>query len=50
MAVAIIRGAFLGVAQDAIGFGGFLEFLFGFVITGVAVRMEFQRQPAVRRF
>src|SRR6185312_1508859 len=50
MAVAIVGGAFLGVAQDTIGFGVFLKFLFRFMIAGVAVGMKFERQPAVRRF
>ena len=50
MAEAVIGGAFLGVAQDAIRFGGFLEFLFGFVVARIAVGMKFQRELAVGAF
>ena len=50
MAVAVISGALLGIAQDAIGFGGFLEFFFRFVIAGIAIGVKFERKPAVRRF
>src|SRR6185369_2902426 len=50
MAVTIVSGALLGIAQDAIGLRGFLEFFLGLVIAGIAVRMKFERKPAVRRF
>src|SRR5665213_2465263 len=50
MAEAVIGGALLGVAQNAIGFGGFFEFFFGFVVAGIAVGMKFQRKPTVRCF
>ena len=47
MAIAIVGGALLRIAQDAVGFGGFLEFFFGLLIVGIAIRMVFQRQLAV---
>ncbi len=47
MAEAIVGGALLRVAQDAIGLGGFLEFLFGVVVAGIAIGMKFERQLAV---
>ena len=50
MAVTIIRSAFLGVAQDAIGFGGFLELFLGFVIAGIAVGMEFEAPAGAKTF
>ena len=49
MAEAVVGGALLRIAQDAIGFGGFLEFLFGFVIAGIAVGMKFERKLAIGR-
>ncbi len=47
MAEAIVGGALLGVAQDAVSLGGFLEFLFRVVVAGIAIGMIFQRQLAV---
>ena len=38
MAEAVVSGALLRIAQDAIGFGGFLEFFLGAVIAGIPVR------------
>ena len=35
MAVTIVSGALLGIAQDAIGLRGFLEFFLGLVIAGL---------------
>ena len=45
--VAIVGGALLRIAQHAIGFGRFLEFLFGVVIVGIAIRMVFHGQLSV---
>ncbi len=39
VAIAVIGGAFLRIAQNAIGFGRFLELFFGRLIVGVAIRM-----------
>ena len=50
MAEAVIGGAFLRIAQNAIRFGGFLEFFFGLVIAGIAVGMKLQRELAIGRF
>ena len=50
MAVAIVGGALLRVAQDAVGFGGLFELLFGIRVVRVAVRMILQRQLAVGGF
>ena len=47
MAVAIVGGALLGIAEHAVRFGGFLEFFLGVLIVGVAVRMVFEREFAV---
>ena len=47
MAEAIVGGALLRVAQDAVRFGGFLEFFLGLVIAGIAIGMVLQRQLAV---
>ena len=47
MAVAIIGGALVGIAQDLIGLAGLLELLFRGVIAGVAVRMIFERLLAI---
>ena len=44
MPIAIISGAFLGIAQDAVRLGGFLESLFGILIVRIAIRVVFQRQ------
>ena len=46
--VLIVDLAFLGIAQDVVGFLNFLEALFGGLIAGVQVGMIFARQPAVR--
>ena len=47
MAEAIVGGALLGIAQNAIGLGGFLEFLFRVVVAGIAIGMIFQRELAI---
>ena len=43
MAEAIIGRAFLRIAENAVGFGRFLEFFFSVRIVGIAVRVELQR-------
>ncbi len=47
VAIAVISGALLGIAQDAVRLGGFLESLFGILIVGIAVRVVLERQFAV---
>ncbi len=44
MAIAVIGGAFLRIAQDAVRLGGFLESLFGILIVRIAVRVILERQ------
>ena len=50
MTEAVIAGALLGVAEDSIGFSSFLELLFGFRVTGIAVRVILHREFAVSGF
>ncbi|MCY1368905.1 hypothetical protein D9M69_559170 [compost metagenome] len=50
MAVAVIRGALLLIAQDLVGFLGFLELLFGFFAVRIAVRMVFHGQLSIGLF
>ena len=47
MAEAIVRGALLRIAQNAIGFGGFFEFFLGCVIAGIAIGMILHRELAI---
>jgi len=47
MAVAVVRGALLLIAQDGISLAALLEAFLGFIVAGVAVRMKLQRQLAV---
>ena len=42
MAVAIVGGALLRVAQNAVGLGGFFEFLLGVGIVRIAIRVVLQ--------
>ena len=44
MSEAVVGGALLRIAQNAIGLGGFLEFFFGVVIAGIAVGMMLPRR------
>ena len=50
VAVAIISGSLVGVAQGLVGFSEFLEFILSGVVARVLVRVEFHRQLAVRFF
>src|SRR5579871_838646 len=50
MSVAIIGGAFLRIAQDAIRFGRFLEILLGRMIVGIAIRMILHRHLLIGAF
>ena len=50
MAEAVVGGALLRIAQDAIGLGGFLELLLGMLVAGIAVGMMRQGKLAVRGF
>ena len=45
--VAIVSGAFLRIAQNAIRLRGLFESLFGILVTGVPVRMVLERKLAV---
>jgi hypothetical protein len=47
MAVAVVGGALVGVAQHLVGLAGLLELLFGGVVAGVAVRMVLERLLAI---
>ncbi len=47
MAELIIDGALVRIAQNLVGFLGFLEFVFGFGIVRIAIRMKFHGKPAV---
>jgi hypothetical protein len=47
MAVAVVGGALVGVAQHLVGLAGLLELLFGRVVAGVAVRMVLERLLAI---
>src|SRR5205823_1862052 len=42
----VVNLALLGIAQDVVGFGDLLEFLFGFLVAGIDVRMVLARQLA----
>ena len=50
VAVAIIGGALLRVAEHLIGLAALLESLFGFVVARIAVGMMLQGQLAIGRF
>ena len=50
MTVLVIDPTFLGVRQNVVGLGGFLEFFFGGLVTGVAVGMELKGQLAIGLF
>ena len=45
---AVVDGPLLGVGQDAVGLGGFLEPLLGLLAPGIAVGMVFQGELTVR--
>ena len=47
VAVLVVGGALLRVAQDFVGFAEFLEFFLGRLVAGILVRMKFDRQLAV---
>src|SRR5205823_714316 len=49
VSVAVVGGALLWIAQDAISFGRFLEFLLGMFIARIAVGMMRQGELAVGR-
>ena len=44
VAVTVVSGALLGIAQYAVGLGGLFELLLGLLIVGIAIRMILQRQ------
>jgi hypothetical protein len=50
MAVAVVSGALLRVAQNAVSLGGLLELVLGGGVVGMVVRVELPGQPPVGRF
>ncbi len=50
MAVAVVGGAFVGIAERFVGFAEFLELVLGGVVARVFVRVEFHREFAVGLF
>ena len=44
----IVDGALMGIAQDFVGFLALLEAVLGFRVVGIAIRMEFHGEPAIR--
>ncbi len=48
VAVAIVGGALVRVAQDRVGLGRFLEPLLGVRVVGVAIRMQIEGEATVR--
>ncbi len=44
----VVGRALLRIAQNAIGFRGFLEFLLGFLIVGIAVGMMLESELTIR--
>ena len=44
---AIVGGALIGVAEDGVSFGAFLEFFFCVGIVGIAIGMVLERELAV---
>src|SRR5262245_45131641 len=48
VAEAIVARALLGVAQDGVRFRRLFELVFSFLVAGVAIRMELQRQLSIR--
>ncbi len=46
----VISRTFLCICQNFVGFFGFFKFFFSFRIIGVAIRMEFHRQPFIGFF
>src|SRR5262245_50051964 len=47
MAVFVVNGSFVTIAQHTVGFGRFLEAFFGLMISGIFIRMIFDRHFAV---
>ena len=47
MPEAVVIGAFLRVAQNRVGFGGFLEVFFGFLVSRIPVGVILKRELAV---
>ena len=48
VAEAVVGGALLGVLEDVVGFADFLELVLAIIVAGIAVRMVFHRELAVR--
>src|ERR1044072_3328015 len=47
VSVLIVDGALLRIGQDFVGLLGLFEFLFGFRVVGIAVRVVLHRQAAI---
>src|SRR5690349_4714594 len=47
MTVLIVDGSLVGFAENFVSLLGFLEFLFGFLVAGIAVRVVLHRQTAI---
>ncbi len=47
MAEAVVGGALLGIRENRVRLGGFLEVVFGGLVAGVAIRMVLHRELAV---
>jgi hypothetical protein len=50
MAVSVVRRALLGIGQNRIRFGSFLEPVFGLFVSGIAVRVVLKRELSIRGF
>ena len=48
VAEAIVARALVGVAEDRVGLGRFLELLFGLLVALIAIGMELERELAIR--
>src|SRR5688572_6530051 len=50
MAETVVAGSFFRIAQHTVRFGSFLKLLFGLGITGILVRMVFNRELPIGAF
>jgi hypothetical protein len=48
MPIGVVDATFLRIMEDFIGFRRHLEFLLGFFISGVSVRVIFERELSIR--
>ena len=47
MAEAVVHVALVGIGEHGVGFRRLLESIFGRLVAGIAIRMVFERQPAI---